>query len=652
MNIKILALRITAFKGIRKMELALDGHSADLRGRNGTGKTSVYDAYLWMLFGKDSNGAAKFDAKPLNEDGTPRTGTDTEVEALLLVDDRKVKLKRVLHEKWKATPGSATPVYIGDETLCWIDDVPVALEKEYKPYVAGIIGSEDQFRLLSIHGYFMTLPWEQRRRYLVDAAGGDADAEIMARPEFAGMEEILLGKSPEDAKKRLSDQLKRVKAELDVVPERMDELQKMYSPVSDGQLAEIDSQIAAKREELKQVNTQLDGTVDAFAIAAENTRKVQRLNDAIDKRKAELDAPIRKSEREAQEQMERAVNGRDSLAREVSRLGADLSAIGVDIQRLQSEREKLLEEYYKVDDETWKAPDMNTTCPYCGQPLPQEKVQEALRKSETDFNRRKESALSGIENEGKTTATRIERLQSEYAEVQSSLDNKQARLDEMEKTIKDLEAQAAAPKPQHFCYDQDAEYMELMDKLDALRKEMEKPVDSHERDGFLSRRDRLMDEISDLQKARVEWENARNIKNRIRELEKRREELGRDVIEIEGQLSTLTEYTTACCTAMESRINALFHTIKWQLFEPLKNGGYKACCNATLNGVDYSTNLNNGARINAGIEAIRVLSRSLGVTVPCFVDNAEAVNVLEYTRGQMVTLRVSEDKELTLTLEE
>ena len=48
MQIKIVSLEIEAFKGIQSLRLDLDGHSADLYGRNGTGKTSVYDAYLWV----------------------------------------------------------------------------------------------------------------------------------------------------------------------------------------------------------------------------------------------------------------------------------------------------------------------------------------------------------------------------------------------------------------------------------------------------------------------------------------------------------------------------------------------------------------------------------------------------------------------------
>ena len=651
MEIKILELSITAFKGIRSLRLELGGNNADIRGRNGTGKTSVYDAYLWMLFGKDSAGATQFDVKPLNSDGTPRTGTDTEVEALLLVDGKEVRLRRVLHEKWRAMPGQAQPVYAGDETQCFIDNVPSALEKEYKPYIAGLVGDEDQFKLLSIHGWFMTLPWEKRRRYLVDAAGGNAEAEILARPEYQDIPGILQGKSPEDAKKRLSDQLKRVKAELDAVPGRLDELQRMYNPPSAEELRFAEDRIAACKAEMQDVNQQLDGTEDVFEQARAMNEKVRRLNDAVELRKAELDRPVREAEAALRTRLEQARARRASLSMEADRLQKEMDMIEMDISKYQDKRERLLAEWHEVDGETYVPKQINTVCPLCKQPLPADQVERTMREAETNYFATKQRQLDEIEASGRTTAERILALQGERKGVEESLEKKRIFISEVEKDIKDLEAQNAAPKPQHFCYDQDAEYMRLMAELDALRKEMEQPGDSAFRDQLLNRRDRLVEEIAEMKTINIWQEKAKAVKERINALEDRKAQLGDDVIGISGQLSVLQDYTAACCSAMEERINALFHNIQWQLFEPLKNGEYRACCNATLNGVKYSTNLNNGARINAGIESIRVLSRSLGVTVPLFVDNAEAVNDLAYAPGQMIRLYVDDNRELELRLE-
>ena len=63
-------------------------------------------------------------------------------------------------------------------------------------------------------------------------------------------------------------------------------------------------------------------------------------------------------------------------------------------------------------------------------------------------------------------------------------------------------------------------------------------------------------------------------------------------------------------------------------------------------GVPY-VGLNNGMKINVGIDIINALSRHYGVTVPLFVDNAEGVTRLEQSEAQVIRLFVSEsDKEL------
>ena len=59
--------------------------------------------------------------------------------------------------------------------------------------------------------------------------------------------------------------------------------------------------------------------------------------------------------------------------------------------------------------------------------------------------------------------------------------------------------------------------------------------------------------------------------------------------------------------------------------------------------------LNNGMKVNVGIDIINALSRHYGVRVPLFIDNAESVTKLEVCQAQVIRLVVSEnDKELRI----
>ena len=117
MEIKILRLTIENFKGHAYLNLQLDGQSVSIYGDNATGKTSVYDALTWLLFGKDSqgNGEKNIDIKPLDANGDVKDHQAiTSVEVEFLADCEQVVFKRTLREVWATRRGSSTPVYEGN----------------------------------------------------------------------------------------------------------------------------------------------------------------------------------------------------------------------------------------------------------------------------------------------------------------------------------------------------------------------------------------------------------------------------------------------------------------------------------------------------------------------------------------------------------
>ena len=56
MDMKLLHLAIDNFKGYQHLAMGFQGRCASIYGDNGTGKTTIYDAFTWLLFGKDSRG--------------------------------------------------------------------------------------------------------------------------------------------------------------------------------------------------------------------------------------------------------------------------------------------------------------------------------------------------------------------------------------------------------------------------------------------------------------------------------------------------------------------------------------------------------------------------------------------------------------------
>ena len=109
---------------------------------------------------------------------------------------------------------------------------------------------------------------------------------------------------------------------------------------------------------------------------------------------------------------------------------------------------------------------------------------------------------------------------------------------------------------------------------------------------------------------------------------------------------TIEEFIRWKTRFVEDSVHGLFRLVSFRLFREQANGGLAECCDVTVDGVPYAA-LNNGARINAGLDIIRQLSEHYGVRVPLFVDNAEGVTRLEDAGTQVIRLVVSaEDKNL------
>ncbi len=653
MNMTIKALEVNHFKGIAHVLLELDGRNAVISGRNGTGKTSVCDAYLWMLFGKDSAGN-KPDVKPRNSLGERVEGMESEVRATLTVDGKDITLRRQWHEVWSKDAESGAKVYSRDETLCWIDDVPVKLEKEYDPYVRGITGGEEnQFRLLSDLGAFMRMSIAERRKELIRIAGGDPDAELQSKPEYADIPAVLRGAIPEDAKKRLLEQRRALETELKTLPARIDELERMKRPITDADIKASEDALAALQAEADGIEAEMQMTTEAL----ERTNGLYARKRTLETRRAEIERNLRKPIEEALSTAEGKLHTirRTVAALESDRLVAegDLRKQEIYLAKLGDQRTAKLTEWHNFDELLYIAPDIDTVCPTCGQLLPGDQVKGALEKHREGWEAKRLASMEAIKSEGRkvaeqmtaTTAT-IDRLKAEMAACDEKLAHAADGAPELEAEIERL--QKAVPLAED-----NADWKAVMADLEAVDAQLsEQGKDTH-RDALTARKTAIRQEM----KTHTDTLNLRNlnrdIQARIDVLTEDKRKVGAQIAAVEGQIDLLARYVRARCGLLEESINRQFRRIRWKLFDFAKNGSLIDCCDATVDGIAYGlSSLNTGACVNADIEIIRVLGEAYGVTVPCFVDNAERVNTLGFPGGQRILLRVTDDNDLTIMKEE
>ncbi|NCE76601.1 hypothetical protein D1157_16695 [Anaerotruncus sp. X29] len=254
MKMQLISLTLENFKCYEHMEFRFDGRNASIFGANGTGKSSVYDAFTWLLFGKDSKGSAKSEAlKPIVQEGehmgeVKDSGAITSVEAVLLVDGMERKLKRTYYELWSTKRGSAEKTRDGHSSDYFVDDVPCK-KNEFARRVGEII-DEDRFKLLTNLFFFPeALPWQKRREVLFDVAAVATDEEILASDaRFAPLASALRGLTLDDYRKKLAAQRKGLNKTREDTPARLDECKKTIGDLSGIDFDALERQRAEAQE--------------------------------------------------------------------------------------------------------------------------------------------------------------------------------------------------------------------------------------------------------------------------------------------------------------------------------------------------------------------------------------------------------------------
>lgn len=231
MNVRIQKMSIENFKGIKNLEIRFDGQNAVIYGDNATGKTSLFDAFLWLLFGKDSSERSDFGVKPYDANGQEIHNLETVVEAELEIDGLKVAtLKHLLKENWVKKNGQTEQVFSGNQHKYWINGISHSAS-DYEKFVAGI-APKKIFPLITNPMAFNALKWQDRRDVLLKLCPVDVDSILLTRPEYIGIAEEIVQRGTDiyGLKKLKREQKSRDDKEIEQIPVRITELHRLMDP--------------------------------------------------------------------------------------------------------------------------------------------------------------------------------------------------------------------------------------------------------------------------------------------------------------------------------------------------------------------------------------------------------------------------------------
>lgn len=637
-QIVIRQLTLLNFKGIRNLTVDFDEHETNIYGANGTGKTTVFDAFTWLLFGKDSHDRKDFNIKTLDGDNKPIERIPHEVSACIEVGGEEITLKKCYNENWTKKRGSAVETFNGHSVECYYNEVPCSVS-EYARKVAEIC-DEQVFKLITNPMYFTAQKKDYQRTMLFRLAGDITNDDVlMQHPEFSDLVAMLSGKTLEELKKEVASKKRKIKDATDTIPARIDERKRDMPEEQDW--AKLEADIKKAEEELADIEAQLTDRSRAYEEVTKRKQEIARkLSEAKSKLSAleyELKDKLLSDYRQVKREHETAVSRVSQLNNERSYKRLALKRVEKEIADLQARRETLLEEWRSIKAETFTVDEDRFVCPTCHRPLEAEDIEEKRAKMEADFNANISRKLEHNKTCGLEVKAALEAKQSELKAINNDIfkiDEEVARITsskvyQTEPTAPDVEPGINADKS----------VIELRNKITDLQNQLDEEVKAPDTSDLKSKRQIIegrinADNVFLADRARIAANN-----KRISELEKEYSESQAQLAELEGVEYNIQQFSKARIEQVESRINGMFNIVRFKMFEQQINGGEIETCEATVNGVPYS-DLNDAAKVNAGLDIINAICRANGITAPIFIDNRESVSEIVPVLAQIVNLVV------------
>lgn len=650
-TIKLECLTLNNFKGIRYLTLDFTNAETWIYGENGTGKTTVCDAFSWLLFGKDSKGRSdsNFNIKTLDESGKPILKIEHYVSGLLSVDGKSVKLQRRYVEKWVKPRGTTEETLKNHQTEFYVNDVKLATKQEYDSTVASIL-PEDVSRMITNPFYFTSLNPDVQKSMLLDMAGDVTDEDVAGlKPEYVELLAQLSGKSLAQYSKEIAARKKAIKDELVVIPSNIETANRL-KPEEEDWVA-LDAELTEKRTKKAELEASLS---DKSKLVEEEYKRKANIQKAIGEKRISLT----KKENELRATADKGRNDVSLKIRDMEyklklhegdlvRKRNEISSYEAQIQRMNTELDTLRGQYRQISQEQLTYPEGAFVCPTCHRQLEADDIAAKQHEMEANFNQSKSARLQANSTKGKGIKATLEETKKKREDALAKV----AELEAMIEQIKaDIEAQKAS-MPESVdvrqLIESDADCIAIRNEIAELENQLTmeaKPVDTTDlKDGI-----KVLDSaISELVKRLAKREAIERADKEIATLEEKRIANNQALADLEKTEFVMLDFQKAKDNELMKRINGMFQIVSFSFVNEQLNGGEKLTCVCTIDGVPYP-DLNDAKKLNAGLDIINAMCKVKGISAPIFIDNRERVNKIIPTISQIINLVVSHDKELTI----
>lgn len=611
---------------------------AKILAKNGKGKSSIVNAFMWCLF--DCDYELRSNPKVRREvDGKPVEDKDVSVELVLDVDGKEVKMRKVQKRKY-----SKDGTTYKDNNEYYINDVPKT-KKEFEEYL-GIDMSVLKMST-NINGFLNQKPADMRD-FLFKTVDSMSDLDIAKKTD--GLQELsslLENYTAEEIKAMNQKKVKDVDGSL---------------PILKGQIEEKQRDIVSKQEtdvsDLELLKKDLQSKLDAnIKVQTDNDKLISEFDEAVKDvmdLKFELSSMEQKANADIAAKKNGLANKKDEILGKIGRCKGELSRLSSDLaiqtKLIADNRRKKDEQatLWKIANER-KFDESSLVCSYCGQEYPEEKKEE-LR---AEFESHKADELKNIEDRGNALKKAIDDSKILLKNIEENIQKKNEESEELTAEYDSIEKELESVKL--IDVKQSDKYKEIELKIAERETAMKKMQDLKDIKAELkTEEERIRSELAEADR-KISAANTESDEIRLEELKKSKFGKEQEKADAEKVLDLLKELEKAKNEELSEEINSKFGIVNWQLFETAKNGNYKSVCVPMIDGKSILTTMSNkGNRILGRVDICRSIQKISGINCPIWLDDLESLDeenqkkVAEMVESQLIMLAVSNNAELEI----
>lgn len=647
-EIKLKSLHLVNFKGVRNLEVNFSDRVTVISGDNGTGKTTIFDAFTWLFFGKDSTGRSdsNFNIKTIDPaTKRPILRLEHYVAGVISVDGKEMKFQRNYVEKWVKPRGTTEETLKNHETEFYLNDVKLATKKEYESEVDAIL-TEDLFRMVTNPFYFTSLKADVQKELLLDMAGGISDDEVAAiKPEYIELLSQLSGRSLSQFSKEVAAKKKACKDVLAVIPSQIDTARKLMPESEDWEALEVELQ--QKKQRVSEIDNQIADKSKINEQESQRKLGIQRtIGDkrmSLVSRQNEIKAAAGSERNKVMMKLQDLEYNHKTETRELELNRSSLANCESEIQRIEENLSVLRNEYRQINAETIQYPEGAFVCPTCKRQLEVDDIEAKQNELLANFNQNKAKRLKENKDKGFSLVELKKRKEAERDGIIAKIKESEDRIVLIEREIEVQKANIPETPDVDAMIKNDPTCISLNNEIADLNNQLNvesKPVDVSD---LRFAKSSLDENIQELYKRLAKRDLIERSQKEIEELEEKRIQNNQALADLEKWEFTAISFQKDKDAKLMEKINGMFEVVNFSFVSEQLNGGEKLTCVCTVNGTPYP-DVNTAGKVNAGLDIINAICKYKGVSAPIFIDNSESVNKIIPTISQVINLVVSKDK--------